>query len=174
MGVGKSTIGRQLAAHMDMTFVDSDHEVERLERKSISDIFQDQGEETFRQLETKVLDQVTLSTVPQVIATGGGIVIQPENRLCIIQRGFVVWLNVSPEAIYRRLRSGHKNRPLLQQNNPRKKLQKLYSQRVEWYRSCCDVEICSADLTPRQVVDQISRCMAEFGHDNTTLSGQSG
>lgn len=170
MGVGKSTIGRQLAACMDICFVDTDHVIESEQALSISGLFEQRGEAAFRRLEKEVLKDLVQISTPQVIATGGGMVIQKENRVCMQKYGLVIWLNVEPEAIYQRLRH-NKSRPLLQQTNALKELQDLYAQREAWYRSCCDLEINSGGLIPRQVVDQIMRFVAESGHEKANISG---
>ncbi|MDQ6961205.1 MAG: shikimate kinase [Mariprofundaceae bacterium] len=169
MGVGKSTIGRQLASCVGTTFIDTDHVIEDEQQSSISDLFEQHGEAYFRQLEKKALHKLVHESHQYVIATGGGMVIQKQNRDCMQQHGVVIWLNVEPEAIYQRVR-GNKNRPLLQQTDALRKLQDLYVQREAWYRSCCDLEIKSGSLTPRQVVDQITQFMAEFRHEKATIS----
>ena len=170
MGVGKSTIGRQLAACMNMTFIDTDHVIESEQALSISGLFEQRGEVAFRRLEKEALKDLVQISTPQVIATGGGMVIQKENRVCMQKHGLVLWLNVEPEAIYQRLRH-NKSRPLLQQTDALQKLQDLYVQREVWYRSCCDLEIKSGGLIPRQVVDQITRFVAESGHEKANISG---
>lgn len=168
MGVGKSTIGHQLAACKDLPFVDTDQYVEHTQQQSIATIFQQQGEAAFRLIEKKALCHLLEKEQRTVVATGGGIVLDAENRESMRQHGWVVWLNVTPHNLYHRLR-GNRSRPLLQQDNPRQILEKLYQQRHPWYQACCDVEIHCDALTPRKVVDEVMQWVTEAEHENTNI-----
>lgn len=137
MGVGKTTIGRQLANLFGYEFVDSDREIEQRTGASIPWIFDMEGEEGFRRREQAVIDELT-ARAGVVLATGGGAVIKPENRACLQQRGIVVYLKAGLEELLARTRND-KNRPLLQTDDPRARLQTLIEQREPWYLEIADI-----------------------------------
>lgn len=135
-GGGKSTVGRQLAKRLNWYFVDSDAFIERRIGMSIRTLFEREGEQTFRRIEAEVLGE--LAPIPkQVIATGGGAVLQPENRRRLSQLCRVIYLRSSPEELYRRLRHDTA-RPLLQVVDPLARLRELYQQRDPLYREVAD------------------------------------
>lgn len=131
-GSGKTTVGRQLARRLQLPFVDSDHLIEQRVRCSIRDFFESEGEESFRDVEQSVIDELTQSG-PCVLSTGGGAVIRAANRGHMHQRGKVVYLNSSPDELLRRLRHDS-SRPLLQVGNPLARLRDLYAVRDPLYR----------------------------------------
>ena len=132
MGVGKTTIGRQLARLLDYDFVDSDHQIEAKTGASIAWIFDVEGEAGFRQREQSMLDKLTQR--PEIVlATGGGAVIKPENRQVLQQRGLCVYLKADVDELLKRA-AHDKNRPLLQTDKPKKKLTALMKEREPWYR----------------------------------------
>lgn len=130
-GSGKSTVGRQLARRLELSFIDSDHVIEQRLGCSIREYFEREGEERFRDIEEAVLDE--LSQQPGVLATGGGAVLRPANREHLRTRGKVVYLKSSPEELLRRLRHDTQ-RPLLQVADPLKRLRELYAVRDPLYR----------------------------------------
>jgi shikimate kinase len=131
-GSGKSTVGRQLARRLQLPFVDSDHAIEERLGCSIRDYFEREGEDSFREVEESVLDELTLQ--PRgVLSTGGGAVLRPLNRQHLRERTQVVYLHSSPEEVFRRLRHDQ-NRPLLQVADPLARLRDLYSARDPLYR----------------------------------------
>lgn len=137
MGVGKTTIGRQLAQLLGYEFIDSDREIEQRTGASIPWIFDMEGEEGFRRREQAVIDE--LSARPAIVlATGGGAVVKPENRALLKQRGIVVYLKADLDELLARTRND-KNRPLLQTEDPRGRLQSLLAQREPWYREVADI-----------------------------------
>lgn len=113
MGTGKSSVSRELADRLGWDRVDIDEEIERLDGRSISDIFAVDGEESFREMESNVLRTIVESAEAAVVATGGGAVLKPVNRLLMSERGFVVALKASPETIIARVQQDL-SRPLLQ------------------------------------------------------------
>ncbi|MBF2049210.1 MAG: shikimate kinase [Elainella sp. C42_A2020_010] len=137
MGAGKSTVGQLLARSLGYRFFDTDTLIERVAGQSISQIFASMGEAEFRQLETQVLAQLSAYT-RSVIATGGGIVSQPQNW-SYLQHGVVVWLNVPIEVLYQRIKHDT-TRPLLQTDDPLAKLQLLLQERRPFYAQA-DVEV---------------------------------
>jgi shikimate kinase len=137
MGVGKTTIGRQLAQLLGYEFVDSDREIEQRTGASIPWIFDMEGEEGFRRREQTMIEELTARR-SIVLATGGGAVIKPENRDCLKQRGIVVYLKAELDELLARTRND-KNRPLLQTEDPRARLQALLAQREPWYLEIADL-----------------------------------
>ena len=132
MGAGKTTVGRHLAELLGRDFIDSDHEIERKTGATIPWIFEKEGEVGFRLRETNVLNDLT-SRSSLVLATGGGAVTQAENRQFLHQRGIVVYLYTPVELQLQRTYRD-KNRPLLQVENPEKKLRELLDARDPLYR----------------------------------------
>jgi len=137
MGVGKTTIGRQLAKSLHYAFVDSDEEIEAKSGASIPWIFDVEGEEGFRQREQAMLDTLTQES-HIVLATGGGAVIREANRQALMQRGLVVYLKADVNELLRRT-AQDKNRPLLQSADPRATLTALITQREPWYLEVADI-----------------------------------
>jgi shikimate kinase len=132
-GSGKSTVGRQLAHRLGVSFVDLDHELERHLGTSIRRFFETEGEARFRDIEAQLLADVAQQPGGMVLSTGGGAVLRPENREVLRRFGNVLYLSASPEEIYRRVRRD-RNRPLLQVSNPMEKLRELYATRDPLYR----------------------------------------
>lgn len=131
-GSGKSTVGRQLARRLQLPFFDSDQVIEQQLGCSIREYFEREGEAQFRDVEEAVVDQ--LSRRPQgVLSTGGGAILRPLNRQRLRERCWVVYLNSSPEELFRRLHHDV-NRPLLQVADPLSRLRDLYAQRDPLYR----------------------------------------
>lgn len=132
-GSGKTTVGRQLARRLQLPFVDSDQVIEQRLRCSIRDYFEREGEESFRDVEQAVIDELTQAG-PCVLSTGGGAVIRSANRNHMRQRGKVVYLNSSPDELIRRLRHDT-SRPLLQVGDPLARLRELHATRDPLYRA---------------------------------------
>ena len=139
MGAGKTTIGRLLARRLDMTFIDSDHEIEARTGATIPWIFEIEGEASFRRREADVIRELTAGR-GIVLATGGGAVLNPASRALLAERGTVIYLRASVSSILQRT-AHDKNRPLLQTADPRKKLEDLTAQREPLYREIADVVI---------------------------------
>ena len=130
-GSGKSTVGRQLARRLGLSFVDSDQVIEQQLGCTIRDYFEREGELSFRDVEQSVLDQLTLGP-PVVLATGGGSVLRLQNRLHLRERSRVVYLSSSPDELFRRLKNDL-SRPLLQVADPLKRLRELFEIRDSLY-----------------------------------------
>ena len=131
-GSGKSTVGRQIARRLQLPFFDSDHVIEQQIGCSIRVYFEREGEEAFRDVEASVIDELTLKG-PGVLSTGGGAVLRTANRQNLQARGQVIYLNSSPEELFRRLRHD-KSRPLLQVADPLGRLRDLHTARDPLYR----------------------------------------
>lgn len=131
-GSGKSTVGRQIARQLGLRFADSDAVVEQRLGMPIREWFAQHGEDSFRDIEQTVLDELT-EEAGLVLATGGGAVLRPSNRNALHSRSHVFYLRTSPEDLYRRLRHDTQ-RPLLQVEDPLQKLRDLYRERDPLYR----------------------------------------
>jgi shikimate kinase len=131
-GCGKSTVGRHLARHLGLRFVDSDHEIEHRLGMPIREYFATHGEPAFRDIEASVVDELTLAS-GIVLATGGGAVLRPANREALHGRTQVFYLRSTPEDLHRRLRHDT-HRPLLQVADPLRRLRDLYRERDPLYR----------------------------------------
>lgn len=153
MGAGKTTVGKQLAAELGKTFHDTDHEIERRTGVRISLIFEIEGEPGFRAREKQVLEQMTqLANV--VLATGGGAVLDADNRRRLAARGVVVYLHGQPRELWHRTRHD-KSRPLLQNTDVLEKLQNLYMQRDPLYREIADIVADTGRQSARALLRQL-------------------
>jgi shikimate kinase len=132
-GGGKSTVGKHLARHLAVPFVDSDAQIEARLGESIRSYFDRAGEEAFREIESEVIVQLLAAPGEQVLATGGGAVLREVNRQLLHEQSTVLYLRSTPEDIYRRLRNDT-TRPLLQVADPLAKLRELFQQRDPLYR----------------------------------------
>lgn len=136
MGAGKTTVGRALARSLDKPFYDTDHEIEKKTGVKVPVIFELEGEDGFRRREVQAIEELTQAQ-SIVLATGGGAVINAENRLHLKERGLVIYLRASVHELWIRTRND-KNRPLLQQGDPKLKLQTLFNARDPLYREVAD------------------------------------
>lgn len=153
MGAGKSTIGRQLSKQLKLPFHDSDHEIEHRTGVDIPLIFELEGEAGFRKREAAIIDELT--QLPGIIlATGGGAILDPDNRQHLAGRGTVVYLHTSVDQQLRRT-ARDRHRPLLQTDNPRRKLADLMAEREPLYREIADVVIETDGKRVQSVVRQI-------------------
>lgn len=132
MGTGKTTIGRSVAQKLGFQLLDSDHEIERLKGKTIPQIFADDGEPAFREMERAFIRS---GHPPRgcVVACGGGLVVQPGMLELLQSKGVVICLHASLETILRRTQ-GNKNRPLLNVDDPMERIRALYTAREPIYR----------------------------------------
>jgi len=153
MGAGKSTIGRQLAKQLRLVFQDSDHEIERRTGVDIPLIFELEGEAGFRRRETAIIDELTRLT-GIVLATGGGAILDPVNRAHLAERGQVIYLHASVDQQLSRTRRD-RSRPLLQTDDPRRRLEELMAVREPLYRETADRVINTDTKRVRDVVHEI-------------------
>lgn len=131
MGVGKSTVGRRLAARLGLTFVDADEEIEKAAGMTISEMFERYGEGYFRDGERRVIARL-LDDEPKVIATGGGAFMQEETRALILDQGTAIWLDADIDTLVDRV-SRREGRPLLKGKDPRVVLTELAAVRNPVY-----------------------------------------
>ncbi len=137
MGVGKSTIGAKLAEKTKSYFLDCDSEIEDLEKLSIKEIFAQNGEKYFREIEKKIIRDIVLRDEPMILSLGGGAFMDKDTRILLKEKAITIWLQASVETILYRV--GNKDtRPLLNQKNKREILEELIIKRYPIY--------CEADL----------------------------
>ncbi|PTY38171.1 shikimate kinase [Saccharospirillum sp. MSK14-1] len=153
MGSGKSTIGRLLSTRLGLPFIDSDREIEARSGADIPWIFDLEGESGFRDRETAVLAEL-VDEGRQVIATGGGAIIRPENRELLKSKGQVVYLKTSVEQQLVRT-AKDRNRPLLNGPDPEGTLRRLAGERRPYYEETAHLTIDTNGQTPRTVVREI-------------------
>lgn len=159
MGVGKSTIGRLTADLLGLTFLDTDREIEERCGADIAWIFDVEGEEGFRVREQQMLEEL-VQREGVLLATGGGIVMRPENRRLMISGGSVVFLTASQEQLLERT-ARDKRRPLLQTDNPAEVMRKLLELRDPLYREVADFVVTTEYKNPRAVAQEICRLLEE-------------
>ena len=157
MGAGKTTIGRLLARHLDKTFYDSDHEIERRTGVNIPLIFELEGEPGFRRREAIVIQEIAqMNNV--VLATGGGAVLLEENRRVLRSKGEVIYLRANVQELWQRTRSD-KNRPLLQIEDPRARLEKLYKERDPLYLEVAHIVVDTGGQPVSSIVHHIEQLL---------------
>ncbi len=154
MGAGKSAVGRQLARMLHMTFIDTDDEIEARTGVDISFIFEKEGEDGFRKREAKVIDELTQRD-GVVLATGGGAVVNAQNRNLLGARGFVVYLHTTVEQQLERTQRG-RQRPLLENDDPRQVLEDLMDSRDPQYREIADLVIETDGRKVKAVANEIA------------------
>jgi shikimate kinase len=168
MGAGKTTVGKLLAKHLNKTFCDSDHEIERRTGVDIPVIFEIEGEAGFRQRERTVIAELTARS-NIVLATGGGVVLNPENREELRNRGTVVYLRATAEDLWLRTRYD-RNRPLLQTSNPKNKLVELFQQRDPLYQEVAHIIVDTSKQSVQSLVQQLERKLAEMGRQTASAT----
>jgi shikimate kinase len=139
MGAGKSAVGRQLARLLHLAFADSDEEIESRTGVDVAFIFEKEGEEGFRKREVKAIDDLTRKD-GIVLATGGGVIVDSQNRNHLGARGFVIYLHTTVDQQLARTRKG-RERPLLENDDPRAVLEALMAVREPLYREIADLTI---------------------------------
>lgn len=153
MGAGKSAVGRQLARMLHLDFVDSDDEIELRTGVDIPFVFEKEGEEGFRKREASVIDDLSQRD-GIVLATGGGAVVEPQNRNHLGARGFVIYLHTTVDQQLARTRKG-RGRPMLDSDNPRAVLEALMAAREPLYREIADLTVETDGRKVRAVANEI-------------------
>ncbi len=160
MGVGKTSVGKQLARKLDFNFIDTDYEIERLSNKSIPEIFEQYGENYFRKLENSILEKF-VKNEDIVIATGGGIITTKENYNILKNEEKVIFLDGSVETIINHVQNERNQRPLLKESeNLSKKIEELLSIRYEKYIEVSDILI---DINGKNIDEVISQILVYIG-----------
>lgn len=166
MGSGKTTIGRLLAKSLKKEFFDSDHEIEARTGANIPWIFDIEGEAGFREREHQAIEELTRRK-GIVLATGGGAVLREDNRRCLAGGGTVVYLRTSIGQQLKRTRQD-RNRPLLQTENPRQRLEELMAQRDPLYREIANIIVDTDNRSIRTTVNTIiSQLKKQAGHGSS-------
>lgn len=148
MGAGKTVIGRKVANALGLSFTDSDHEIERVSRMTIPDLFAAYGEQEFRALERRVIARL-VKAGPQVLSTGGGAFMNPATRGAINRRAVSVWLKADLDTLMHRV-AKRQDRPLLNADDPRAVMQRLMDERYPVYETA-NVIVRSRD-EPKEVI----------------------
>lgn len=159
MGAGKTTVGKLLAEEMGLEFLDTDREIEERTGADIGWIFDVEGEEGFRKREAAMLDELTTRT-GVLVATGGGVVLREENRKRLVSRGTVVYLDAPLDQQVERT-SRDRNRPLLQDGEPREILENMQSERDPLYREIADHVFRADKRSARVLASEIARALRE-------------
>ena len=152
MGTGKSAVGRLVAEQLHFAFLDTDTVIEARAGKTIAQIFEEQGEAGFRELEKRIVKELALRD-RTVIATGGGLVVDPENMASLKQHAYVVCLWASPETIYSRVKN-QTHRPLLKEADPLEKIRRLLAERAPFYKQA-NVLLTTDIRSLREVAQQV-------------------
>ncbi len=160
MGVGKSSIGRRLGSRLGVPFVDADTEIERAAGMSIADIFARHGEAAFRSGEARVIARL-LNGGPQVLATGGGAVMNEATRALIKERGVSIWLSAELDLLLRRISKRKAERPMLQTDDPAATLRDLLTTRQPIYAQA-DITVQSRDVPHDAIVTEIIEALTAF------------
>jgi len=159
MGAGKSTIGRQLAEMLNLEYQDSDQEIQRRTGVDIPTIFEFEGEAGFRKREKSVIDDMTQGN-GIVLATGGGAVLDEENRRHLASRGLVVYLYCSPEQQHERT-AKDRGRPLLHTEDPLNRLREIMEVRDPLYRATADFVVTTDKRNAQAVAREILKLLEE-------------
>lgn len=154
MGCGKTSVGIRLSYRIRRTMIDTDKMIERLQKMTVSEIFDRMGEEEFRKMETQCLERLLEESEEQIISVGGGLPMREENRKLLKQLGTVIYLRVTPQTVCERL-ANDTTRPLLQGENPQEKVRNLMALRTDIYESAADVIIDVDEKDFDTILDEI-------------------
>jgi shikimate kinase len=165
MGAGKTTIGRRLAKKLKLPFADADTEIEKAAGKTVPEIFEEHGEQYFRDGERRVIERL-LNEQASVLATGGGAYMNQETRETIAGKGVSVWLKADFELLMKRVRK-RSNRPLLKTDNPEAVMRKLITERYPVYANS-SVMVESRDVPHDQIVAACIETLADHLHREET------
>lgn len=168
MGTGKSTVGRAVAHKLGYTLVDSDHEIERQQGKTIAEIFANDGEPAFRVLEREFVERGHPAE-RAVVSCGGGLVVQSGVLALLRAKGVVVCLHASIETILERT-SRHQHRPLLAAENPEERIRVLYAAREPIYKQSGTVILTDG----RPLHDVVAHVMRAWRRDAVDFARKAG
>ena len=159
MGAGKTSVGRRLAAALDLPFVDADAEIEQAANLTIGEIFSSYGEDHFRQGERKVIARL-LAGGPRIIATGGGAFMNGETRTEIGRRAISLWLKAALPLLMERVQR-KANRPLLSETDPKAVIERLMAVREPVYGTA-DITVASRDVAHSVIVGDALKALEDF------------
>jgi shikimate kinase len=151
MGSGKTTIGKALSASLGLAVIDTDEEISRLSGRSITELFNEKGEASFRLIEADCLRNLPVENL--IITTGGGIILNEENRRWMKANGRVVLLHATPDEIMKRL-EGDQTRPLLS-GDKETKVSQMLGERMPLYLEAADIIIVTADKSVELIVSEL-------------------
>ena len=169
MGAGKSAIGRRLGIRLGLNFTDADVEIERSAGKTISDIFELEGEKEFRMRERRIIKGL-LDRPAHVLATGGGAFINAKTRYLIRKKALSIWLKADLKTLHRRVMR-RANRPLLAEGNPKEILADLINERYPIYK-LADLVIESVDCPHEEMVDKVVDGIMKFERSRKRIVGE--
>ena len=155
MGCGKSRIARELGRSLAAEVIDTDDLIERKQGRTVSGIFERDGEEAFRDMETEALRDLLSEKAGLVISLGGGMPVREENRRLLKELGTVVYLKGDPDVLVARLERGVEKRPMLAGHDLRKRVEELLSAREAFYAEAADITIDIGQDDPQKVCDRI-------------------
>ena len=155
MGSGKSTIGEKLANNLNMEYVDIDNDIESVHQMTIVDIFNQLGEKKFREIESAYFLEKSKQT-NQVFSTGGGIILNRENRDILKNNGKTFFLEANCETLLNRIKN-LSTRPLLDNKNPIETISLIWEKRKKYYYESSDYTINTNTLSINDVIDEIAR-----------------
>lgn len=158
MGVGKSTVGKRLAARLALPFIDADHEIEAAAGLSVAEIFERFGEAHFRDGERRVIARL-IEDEPKVIAAGGGAFMQPDTRKLILDRAIAIWLDADIDVLTERVRRRSGTRPLLNGRDERQVLTDLAAKRNPIY-ALAPIHIRSEAMPHEETVEAIVKALS--------------
>jgi len=155
MGAGKTTLGRKLARRLGRPFIDSDQQIEQRTGRTVREIFEADGEPTFRRLEAEALDDALSTSSACVVAAAGGTVLSEENRSRMQRAGTVIWLRADPAELAERVRNGV-HRPLLA-DDPAQVLRDLDADRRDLYAAVADHIVDTTGRAPDDILAELER-----------------
>lgn len=156
MGSGKSTVGIRLSYRLKCVVEDTDKRIEREQGRTVNEIFGTEGEAYFRNLETECLKKMLSEPGNRIISVGGGLPVREENRKLLKELGTVVYLRISPEKAYERLKEDD-TRPLLKGEDPLGKIRKLMQEREPVYAEAADITVDVDDKDMEEILEWITK-----------------
>ncbi|MDE7404076.1 MAG: shikimate kinase [Lachnospiraceae bacterium] len=156
MGSGKTSVGIRLSYQLKRTMIDTDKWIEQKQKRTVSEIFAQSGEEAFRMMETDCLKELIRTADKQIISVGGGLPMKEENHALLRELGTVFYLSVTPETVYERLKTDT-TRPLLQVEDPEERIRTLLKRRAPVYEACADVVLDVSDRSFDEILEQIGK-----------------
>ncbi|MBQ8188336.1 MAG: shikimate kinase [Lachnospiraceae bacterium] len=154
MGCGKTTIGKKISYRERVALLDTDKRIEQKQKKTINEIFDEDGESAFRQMETECLKEFLDYSERYIISVGGGLPMKEENRVLMKQLGTVIYLKAEPDTIYNRLKNDT-TRPLLRGDNPKEKIKSMIEMRNPYYEEAADYIVCVDDKGFDTIIKEI-------------------